>query len=279
MNEQKIFFGTNIKFLRERKRLSQETLAEKLTLTRSKLNALENGQTKAPQPEDYINFSNFFKISVDTLLKVNLAQLSELKIRELEAGNDLYMTGSNLRVLAITVDGENHENIEYVPVKAKAGYRSGYADPEFLAALPKFRLPNLPTGHTYRMFPTTGDSMLPIPEGSDILGQYIEDWTSIRPGTPCIVILKGEGDFVFKQVSVLDDGTLYLGSFNTLYEPYTVHASEVLELWKYHSFQSRTLPLTETNMDQIMRVILDVKREVRELRNGQSSDSELAGEG
>ena len=49
MNGQKIFFGPNVKFLRERRKLSQESLAETLELTRSKLNALENGQTKAQE--------------------------------------------------------------------------------------------------------------------------------------------------------------------------------------------------------------------------------------
>ncbi|WP_225975053.1 helix-turn-helix domain-containing protein [Anseongella ginsenosidimutans] len=48
MTSQKIFFCSNLKFLRERKKISQEALAEKLHITRSKLNALENGQTKAP---------------------------------------------------------------------------------------------------------------------------------------------------------------------------------------------------------------------------------------
>ncbi|HEV7348019.1 XRE family transcriptional regulator [Telluribacter sp.] len=266
MKPQKVFFGANIKFLRERRKLSQEALAEQLGLTRSKLNALENGQTKAPQPEDYLKFSDFFKISVDSLLKIDLSRLSELKLRELEAGNDVYMTGSQIRVLAITVDKENRENVEYVPVKAKAGYRSGYADPEYLAALPRFSLPNLPQGHTYRMFPITGDSMLPIPEGSDVVGQYVEDWKSIRPGTPCILILKGDQDFVFKEVTVQPDGGLLLRSYNMLYEPYTVRAEEVLEIWKFHSYQSREIPSAESNMEQLLKLMTLVGREIREMK-------------
>src|SRR5690606_25437200 len=138
MKNQKIYFSGNLKFLRERKKMSQEALAERLSLTRSKLSALENGQTRAPQPEDLVACSEFFGISIDSLLKIDLATLGELKLRELEAGNDVYMTGSRVRVLAITVNNENRENIEYVPVKAKAGYRSGYNDPQYIAELPKF---------------------------------------------------------------------------------------------------------------------------------------------
>jgi transcriptional regulator with XRE-family HTH domain len=137
MNTQKVFFSANIKFLRERKKLSQEMMAESLGIGRSKLNALESGQTKAPQPEDLINCSNTFKISIDSLLKVELSKISELKLRELEAGTDIYLQGGNLRVLAITVDKDNKENMEYIPVKARAGYQAGYNDPEFLAALPR----------------------------------------------------------------------------------------------------------------------------------------------
>lgn len=141
------------------------------------------------------------------------------------------MRGTQIRVLAISVYKKNRENMEYVPIKAKAGYHSSFNDPCFISELPKFTFPNLPKGGTYRMFPTTGDSMLPIPERSDIITRYIEDWTSIRPDTLCIVILKGEQDFVFKQVTVQNDKTVLLKSLNNLYEPYQVPMDEVLEIW------------------------------------------------
>src|SRR5690554_3311744 len=116
MKPQKIFFQGNLKFLRERRKISQAALAEILGISRSKLNSLENGFTKTPLPEDYVNFSEFYKISIDTLLKADLAKLSELKIRQLEAGNDVYIMGGNMRILAITVDKNNKENNEYVPI-------------------------------------------------------------------------------------------------------------------------------------------------------------------
>ncbi|MEO6686888.1 MAG: helix-turn-helix domain-containing protein [Dyadobacter sp.] len=266
MNSQKIFFGSNIKFLRERRKMNQESLAEKLSLTRSKLNALENGHTKAPQPDDYLRYSDFFKISVDSLLRVNLAKLSELKLRELEAGNDVYMTGSNIRILAITLNEQNKENVEYVPVKAKAGYRSGYSDPEYLAKLPRYNLPNLPKSGTFRMFPTVGDSMLPIPEKSDIITEYVQDWKSLKPGTLCIVILKGEQDFVFKQVTINQDASVLLRSLNPVYEPYSVEAEEIIEIWKYRSFHSQALPNSSTNQDQIMKVLLDLQQQVNQIK-------------
>ncbi len=259
MTSAKIFFHTNIRFLRERKKMSQEELAGLLDISRNKLQALESGKTINPSAIDLIQFSEYFKVSIDSLLKVDLPKLGTLKLNELLAGNDVYMTGSKIRVLAITVDKDNKENTEYVPVKAKAGYRSGYNDPEYLAGLPKFSLPNLPESGTFRMFPTTGDSMLPIPEHSDVIAQYVQDWTSLKPDTPCIVILKGEQDFVFKLVTLLPTDQILLKSLNRNYAPYTVDGGEVLELWKYCKHQTGTLPQPETDLQEIKALILEVR--------------------
>jgi transcriptional regulator with XRE-family HTH domain len=267
MGAQEIFWAGNIKYLRLRLKLSQETLSEKLGITRVKLNAHESGRTANPTVEDLINFSEHFKLSIDSLLKVDLTKLSEQKLKDLEEGSEVFMKGNSIRVLAITVDKEEQENIEYVPVKAKAGYRSGYSDPEFLATLPRFNLPNLPKNGTFRMFPTIGDSMLPVPEGSDIVTRYVQDWTRLKDETPCIVILKGDQDFVFKQVSINKDGTMLLQSFNKQYFAYTVPASEVLELWEYYSFHSRQLPEPQTDMQQLMKMLQEMQSEVKELRS------------
>lgn len=258
-----IFFGSNVKFLRTRQKHTQEQLAQKLLMTRSKLNCIETGQTKSPSIEDMLKFSSHFKMSLDTLVKIDLSKLGELKLRELEAGNDIYIKGGNLRVLAITVDKENNENVEYVPIKAKAGYQAGCNDPEFIASLPKYSLPNLPSQGTFRIFPTQGDSMIPIPENSDITGEYIEDWQSIKPKTPCIVILKNYQDFVFKMVSFQKDRTFLLESMNPVYEPYTVEANDILEIWKFHSFTSKEIPEVVTDLSVLLQEIKSLKEEIQ----------------
>src|SRR4051812_2770316 len=103
----KIYFYNNIRFLRERRKMSQEELSTQLALSRNKLQALESGKTVNPSALDMIKFSEYFKVSVDSLLKVDLTKLGELKLKDLLAGNDVYMTGSKIRVLAITVDKSN----------------------------------------------------------------------------------------------------------------------------------------------------------------------------
>jgi len=254
----KLFFHSNIRFLRERKKMSQEELSAELDFSRNKLQALESGKTINPTAADLIKFSDYFKISIDTLMKINISKLGELKLKELQAGNDVYITGSQIRVLAITVDKNNKENVEYVPVKAKAGYRAGYNDPDYIAGLPKFSLPNLPKTGTFRIFPTTGDSMLPIPESSEVIAQYIQDWNSIKPDTPCIVILKGEQDFVFKLVTIQGEGKVLLKSLNSSYSPYTVNSEDILEVWKYYKHQTSTLPEAETDLQELKSLILDL---------------------
>jgi transcriptional regulator with XRE-family HTH domain len=264
-----IYWATNLRFLRTRKRWSQDELAEKLGITRAKLNAHENGKTVNPVAEDLIAFSGFFKLSIDTLLKVDLRNLSELKLRELEAGNDAFTTGSKLRVLATTVDSDNRENIEYVPIAAKAGYVAGHSDPEYIASLPRFSMPQLPPSRTYRMFPTTGRSMLPIPEGALIISEYVQDWASIRKDTLCVLILKSAGaDFVFKQVEnhIMSERKLRLKSLNhEEFAPYDVPVSDVIEVWKFVSFVSDTVPSGNISLSQIAESLREIRVDVSRL--------------
>lgn len=256
------FFGTNLKFLRTRQKLTQEYLAQTLSMTRSKLNCIETGQTKSPSIEDMLKFSSHFKMSLDTLVKVDLSKVGELKLRELESGNDIYIKGGNLRVLAITVDKENHENVEYVPIKAKAGYQAGFNDPEFISGLPKFSVPNLPRHGTFRIFPTEGDSMLPVPEGSDVTGEFVENWRELKDKTPCVVILRNHQDFVFKLVSFQKENTFLFESLNLLYKPYRVKADDVLEIWKFHSFASREIPEPVSDMEMVLRELKLLRKEI-----------------
>lgn len=261
MKQKNIFLGNNIKLLRQRQRLTQEGLAEKLGMSRSKINCIEIGQTKSPALEDLLHFARFFKMSLDTLVQIDLSKLGELKIRSLEAGSDVYIQGGALRVLAISVDTENNEQVEYVPFKAKAGYATGYKDSEYIASLERHSVPNLPRNGTFRIFATQGDSMLPIPEGSDIIARYETDWTQIKAGTPCIVILNTEQSLVFKLVSVQPDAYFLLSSLNPAYQPYQVHASEILEIWSFYAFTSKTIPAF-SELSIVLQAIKDLKQNI-----------------
>lgn len=258
MNTTLSYFNTNIRFLREQKEMSQESLGKDLQLSRNKLQALESGKTKNPTMMDILKFADYFKIAIDTMLKIDISKLDTRRKSKLLSAEDDLITGKNLRVLAITVDKENNENVEYVPIKAKAGYRSGYNDPEFIATLPKVSLPNLPRTGTFRMFPTTGDSMLPIPEKSDVICRFVENWKDIKPETPCIVILKSDQDFLFKLVSILPQKAVLLKSLNRNYDPYIINTDDILEIWEYYKHQTEVLPSQETELAELKALIIEM---------------------
>lgn len=263
MKKQKSFLASNLKFLRERQKKTQTNVAKALNVTRAKINAFENEVNLNPTVEDLSKFTEYFKISVDSLLWVNLRRLGELQLRNLEAGNDEYIMGTKIRVLATTVDSKNRENIEIVPIKAKAGYMAGYGNPEFIETLQTFQLPVITGGRKFRMFQIEGDSMLPCTDKSFVIAEYIEDWNEIKLNDPCIVLTKDDG-IVFKQIknNIKNNRSVTLHSTNPSFSDYNVHVSEILEIWKFKFYLSAQLPENYINTDKIAKLIETVKAEL-----------------
>ncbi|MGB8491447.1 MAG: LexA family transcriptional regulator [Bacteroidales bacterium] len=261
-----MYFASNIKFLRKRRGRTQDEVALALNLKRSTLSGYENGVAQ-PGIDILVSFSGYFNMSIDTLLKIDITMLSESQLGELERGYDAYVKGSNLRVLATTVDRQNRENIELVGEKAKAGYATGYADPEYIGELPVFRLPFLSDNRKYRTFQLKGDSMLPIPEGSWVTGEFLQDWRNITDGKACVVLTMNDG-IVFKIVenNIAKDGKLILYSLNPLYEPYEVHINDVKEIWKFVNYISSQLPEPVLPEKQIYRSIAIMKNDLERIK-------------
>jgi transcriptional regulator with XRE-family HTH domain len=261
-----MYFASNIKFLRKRKGRTQDDMAAALDLKRSTLSGYENGVAQ-PGIDVLVSFSGYFNLSIDTLLKIDIAGLSESQLGELERGYDAYVKGSNLRVLTTTVNSENRENIEMVSEKAKAGYTTGYADPEFIGELPVFNLPFLSEKRKYRAFQLKGDSMFPIPEGSWVTGEYLQDWNELINGNAYIVFTIDDG-IVFKIVenNIRKTGKLTLFSLNPLYEPYEIHINEVREIWKFVNYISNELPEPVMPEKQIFQSIAIMKNDLQRIK-------------
>ncbi|MFN5890187.1 MAG: helix-turn-helix domain-containing protein, partial [Bacteroidota bacterium] len=164
-----MYLKENLKLLRKRRKRSQEEVSKSLTITRSAYNSYENGVAE-PGIQILLRISDYFQVNIDKLLRINLNQISEIQLSQLEKGFDLDLSGTRLRVLATTVNSKNEENIELVPQKAKAGYTTGYADPDFIRTLPAFSLPFLSSNKKYRTFPISGDSMPPVCDGAYVTG-------------------------------------------------------------------------------------------------------------
>ena len=261
-----IFLSSNILLLRKRKKRTQDDVASAINIKRSTYTGIELGNS-FPGIEVLISLSNYFKVSIDTLIKVDLKQLSSFQLSEIERGNDVYIRGSQLRVLSKTTDKKDSENIELVPEKAKAGYRAGYADPEYINDLPKFQLPFLSENKKYRSFQITGDSMLPIPEGSWITCEFIQDWYTLQSGKPYIILTVNDG-IVFKIADNLirQEGLLRLYSLNSLYKPYDVPIPDVREVWQFINFISSKIPEAENTIDNLSWKIQELYHEVEGIK-------------
>ncbi len=262
-------FPSNLKILRKRTKKKQAETAEALGMTRSSYSGYENC-VASPSIDGLITISKFYNIQIDDLVKKDLRTFTEAQFSALD--NDLLidLAGDKIRILTSVVDSDNNEQIEMVPLKASAGYSSGYSDPEYIKVLPTFHLPFLSKNKKYRSFPIKGDSMPPVNEGSYVTAEFLQNWETIKDGTPCIVVTKDEG-IVFKIVHNLiqTKHAIQLCSTNLMYSPYMVQVKDILEVWKFVNYISPELPdvrVDDSTLSEQLRMvqkeIYDIKMEV-----------------
>ncbi len=223
-------FSSNLRFLRKKHNLTQDELAGKIGANRSVIGSYEEGRA-TPKLGAIMQLSCVFRIRIDELLSVDLTITPEEQLKSFRPR----MQGNELRVLTTVVNGSNREQVTVVPVQASAGYLDGYADVEYVEQLPSFELPlvEMSAERTYRMFQIKGDSMLPVPSGSYIICEYVENWMNVKDGQAYVVLTDTEG-VVFKRMynNVDADGTFLFVSDNPLYEPYNVAPQDIVEVWK-----------------------------------------------
>lgn len=262
-----MYFSSNIKFLRKRKGYTQDQLANSLEMKRPTLSGYEN-EVSQPTVQALQSFARYYKIAIDTMLNIDLSNLSELQLRQLENGEDVFIRGGKLRVLATTISEDNNENIELVNEKAKAGYTTGFADPEFISQLPTFQLPFLSKQKKYRTFQLSGDSMLPIPEGAWVTGEFVQDWNDIISGDAYVIFTLDDG-IVFKVVEnfIQKEGRLKLFSLNPLYDPYDLHVSDIKEVWRFIHFISNELPEPVLPQNELLRTVASLKNDMSKVKN------------
>ena len=261
-----MYFSSNIKFLRKRRGRTQDDVAFALGMKRSTLSGYEN-EVSQPTLQALIAFSKYYGIAIDTLVKVNLTTISESQLSQVERGGDVYLKGSNIRVLATTVNSDNMENIELVSEKAKAGYATGFADPEYISELPVFQLPFLSKQKKYRTFQLTGDSMLPITPKSWVTGEFVQDWSSIINGHGYVILTLDEG-IVFKIVENLieTENMLRLYSLNPVYESFDIHINEIKEVWKFVNYISSEIPDPVLPQEDLFKAVNVLKKDIDKLK-------------
>src|SRR6201992_1587763 len=250
---------SNIKFLRKKKGLTQQQFADQIGIKRSLVGAYEEERAE-PKYELLKKIALFFDISVDDFINETINEKWAPKPKGDPA---------NLRILSISVDKDYNENIEMVPMKASAGYLNGYADPEYVAQLPKLYLPMFKSG-TYRGFEIKGDSMLPLTSGTTIIGEYVENWSDVKPSETYVIISKSEG-VVYKRIGnkFKDSKKLKLVSDNPVYEPYEINGEDILEIWKAKAYISTHFPLPapEPTLESLTAMMAQMQRSISKLAN------------
>jgi transcriptional regulator with XRE-family HTH domain len=254
--------GTNIRYLRKMKGLTQDQLADKIGVNRAMIGSYEE-ERAIPKLPAIQALAHYFGLSIDHLLNTDLSTINQ----SFDV-SDPDMGGKSLRVVSTIVDRNNNEMITVVPIKASAGYLNGYADPDYIENLPRFTLPlpELSKDRTYRAFQIRGDSMEPIPSGAYVISEYLVNWKELNDGKTYILVTRDEG-VVFKRVSLHPSGEIWLRSDNPQYEPYTIHLSRVLEIWKAVGYICTAIPEPDTvSLSKLSNMVMEMKLELDKIK-------------
>src|SRR4051794_13163187 len=245
------YAGKNLRYLRKLRGWTQEEFANKLKIKRSLVGAYEEERAE-PRLEVLENLCSIFKLSLDELLLKDLSSLKKGgayvdKRRQLKLQGDI-------------------NEIQFVPVKAAAGYLAGYADPEFLDELNTFTLPMLAPGQ-YRAFEIVGDSMLPTPSGSVIVGEKVENIEDVKPNQAYIVVSKNSG-IVYKRINRSNrvKNKLMLVSDNPQYEPYPINTEDIIEVWKAQMIITKATSQPRWDVGQIAGMVNTLQEQVSSLK-------------
>ncbi|MCD2423584.1 LexA family transcriptional regulator [Niabella pedocola] len=235
----------NLKYLRKLRGLTQDEFASKLSIKRSLLGAYEEGRAE-PRLEVLETVCDLFKLTLDEILRKDLSEHT-----------DNYL--AKRRALKLS---DTSAKIPFVPVKAAAGYLNGYADHEFIDELNTFTLPMV-TGGNYRAFEISGDSMLPTPSGSIIVGEKVEAMDHVKNNTACIVVSKNDG-IVYKRIQKNGKAKskLMLLSDNPTFQPYSISSEDVVEMWEAQFIISKTNTMQSWNVGQLVNIVADLQQEV-----------------
>jgi transcriptional regulator with XRE-family HTH domain len=243
------FAGKNLRYLRRLRGWTQEEFAAKLKIKRSLIGAYEEERAE-PRIEVLETVGSLFKLSLDELL-----------LKDLGDSKGGFIAKRRAAKLASA-----STEIQFVPVKAAAGYLAGYADPEFIDELNTFTLPMLAPGN-YRAFEIIGDSMLPTPSGSVIVGEKVDNLDEVKTSNTYVVISRQEG-IVYKRIvkNGRSKSKLTLVSDNPAYQPYHVDAEDVLEVWQAQMIITRASQQNKWDVNQLANLVTNLQEQVSTLK-------------
>ncbi|HEY0355783.1 MAG TPA: LexA family transcriptional regulator [Flavisolibacter sp.] len=239
----------NLKYLRKLRGWTQEEFAQKLRIKRSLLGAYEEERAD-PRIDILEVVADMIKLTLDDLLRKDI---SDNKTNYIARRRAQKMTNGRT-------------DIPFVPVKAAAGYLAGYADPEFIDELNTFTLPML-SGGDYRAFEIVGDSMMPTPSGSVIVGERIHNLEEVKSNQTYIVVSKADG-IVYKRImkNNRQKNKLTFVSDNPTYQPYLVNAEDIIEVWQAQMIISKANTQQRWDVNQLASLVNNLQQQVTTLK-------------
>jgi transcriptional regulator with XRE-family HTH domain len=239
----------NLKYLRKLRGWTQEEFAQKLRIKRSLLGAYEEERAD-PRIDILEVVADMFKLTLDDLLR-----------KDVSDNKNNYLARRRAQKMA-----QGRADIPFVPVKAAAGYLAGYGDPEFIDELNTFTLPML-AGGDYRAFEIVGDSMMPTPSGSVIVGERVQQLDDVKTNQTYIVVSKTEG-IVYKRMmkNSRQKNKYTLVSDNPAYQPYMVNAEDILEVWQAQMIISKANTQQRWDVNQLASLVNNLQQQVSSIK-------------
>ena len=213
-NKKSNFIKSNLSFLRSEYNKTLDEMSELLGLSgKSSYRAYENGDA-VPSVHILMKLASFYDVSLDELVRFDLSKKETTNIK--------------------TID---EPEVPVVPIKARAGYVSGFQDDHFIDNLQTIKIPYKPYGIT-RAFQIDGNSMEPeVNDGAYVVGIKI-DQNELQSGKNYIVVTD-DGDIVYKMV-IENQNSLNLISRNPKYPAKEVDKEKIKEMWKYYCHLNKT---------------------------------------
>jgi transcriptional regulator with XRE-family HTH domain len=248
-----LILAENLRYLRAQKGLSQQQVADDLTITRGRYAKYED-EASQPPLEILLKISRYYHVSTDLLLTVKLNKYSL---------NEILQLPDNRILLPIIVDSTGDNKIEIIPYKASMGYINGYADPEYIESLQYMSLPFFRNGK-YRAFPAEGDSMPPFQDGTYLIGEYVESITDIKIGKTYLLVL--QSGLVYKHVEQINNDSITVRSKNTFYETYEIQFHDILEVWKFMKAITNEHDLIDLTDSVVKEMFLSLKQDMKKMQ-------------
>ncbi len=153
----------------------------------------------------------------------------------------------------------NHQTIQWVRQSQTEHYLNNHQNTSFLASLPVFQLPTLPSGH-YRAFESGHDFIFP---GALLVGTFIRNWYDIKDNILYVFVLKKHGIVCRRALNLVKTkGILVLNSDVATASPIEISIKEVLEVWEINAFISQTLPTPTPTAPKLKNLLENLREEL-----------------